>query len=144
VETIRQLIHHTIDVSYTPVYPPRAVRFFKDFHSGEKIRERHLKGEILVVELEGKAVGTGSIVDADILGVFIHPDFQRRGLGRTLMGELEMKAMANGIGEVVLSVSLPARIFYERLGYEIGEDLATDVGAGQRLCYWEARKTLFA
>jgi hypothetical protein len=58
------------------------------------------------------------------------------------MGELEMKAMANGIGEIILSVSLPARSFYEHLGYKIGKALATDLGGGDRLEYWEARKTL--
>lgn len=47
------MIHHTIDVPYFPVYPLRAVQFFKDFHSEAKIIERHQKGEILVMEKDG-------------------------------------------------------------------------------------------
>jgi N-acetylglutamate synthase-like GNAT family acetyltransferase len=143
-ETIRELIHHTIEVSYSPVYPPRAVQFFKDFHTATKIIERHRKGEILVVEKDGKVIGTGSIVDVDIFGVFVKPNFQHQGYGKTIMQELEKKAFINGISEVSLSVSLPSRKFYESLGYEIIEDRSIDVGEGQRLDYWEAKKTLLS
>jgi ribosomal protein S18 acetylase RimI-like enzyme len=143
-EAVRELIHHTIDVSYSPVYPPRAVQFFKDFHSGVKIIERHQTGEILVVEKDGKVIATGSIVGADILGVFVDPEFQHQGYGTSLMQELEKKAIVNGIEMVVLSVSLPSRRFYEILGYEIIAEHTIDVGEGQRLDYWDARKTLMS
>lgn len=142
VRVVLKLIHHTIEVSYSPVYPPRAVQFFKDFHSGIKIIERHLKGEILVVEKDGDIIGTGSLVDADILGVFVNPAFQHQGHGKSLMQAIEKKATIKGIREVKLSVSLPSRRFYESLGYEIIEDRTIDVGEGQRLDYWEAKKTL--
>lgn len=137
-----ELVHHTIDVSYSPVYPPRAVQFFKDFHSEAKIIERHQKGEILVVEKDWKVIGTGSVVGADILGVFIHPASQHKGYGKSLMQALEDTAVANGISEVVISVSLPSRRFYERLGYEIIENRTIDVGGAQKLDYWEAKKSL--
>jgi ribosomal protein S18 acetylase RimI-like enzyme len=143
-EAVRELIHHTIDVSYSPVYPPRAVQFFKDFHSGVKIIERHQTGEILVVEKDGKVIATGSIVGADILGVFVDPEFQHQGYGKSLMQELEKEAIANGIERIVLSVSLPSRRFYEILGYEIIAEHTIDVGEGQRLDYWDARKTLMS
>jgi ribosomal protein S18 acetylase RimI-like enzyme len=142
VWAVRELIHHTIDVSYFSVYPLRAVQFFKDFHSEAKIMERHREGEILVVEKDGKLIGTGSVVDADILGVFVHPEFQHHGHGKSLMQELEKEAIVNGISEVVLSVSLTSRRFYESLGYEIIEERTLYVGKGQRLDYWEAKKKL--
>ncbi len=40
---VRQLIHNTIDTCYSGVYPPRAVAFFKDFHS-EADRGTDLRG----------------------------------------------------------------------------------------------------
>lgn len=139
---VRDLLHHTIEVAYAPVYQPRAVQFFKDFHSEEKIIDRHKKGEILIVQKDGDLIGTGSLVGADIVGVFVHPEFQHQGLGKSLMQELEKKAVVNGIDEVMLSVSLPSRRFYESLGYKITEERTIDVGEGQRLDYWEAKKTL--
>jgi RimJ/RimL family protein N-acetyltransferase len=140
LESVLRLIHDTIDVSYSPVYPARAIQFFKDFHSETKILERHQKGEILILEKDGKPIGTGSLVGSDILGVFVHPRFQRQGYGKDIMIELEKRAALHAVSEVVLSVSLPSKRFYERLGYEITGSYSMDVGESQRLDYWEAKK----
>jgi len=139
---VSRLIHHTIDVSYSPVYPARAIRFFKDFHSEAKIIERHQNGEILILEEDGKVIGTGSLVGTDILGVFVHPRFQHQGYGKAIMKALEERAVLNAVGEVALSVSLPSRRFYGSLGYEIIKNRSIDVGEGQQLDYWEAKKKL--
>jgi len=139
---VRQLIHDTIDICYPPVYPPLAVEFFKVFHSEEEILERHRKGDILVVEEDGVLVATGSRVGNEILGVFVLPEYQGHGLGKALMVDLEKRAKAEGFAETELSVSLPSRQFYEGLGYEILETCSIDVGAGETLDFWKARKQL--
>jgi hypothetical protein len=43
---------------------------------------------------------------------------------------------------VCLSVSLPSRTFYVRRGYAVSEMLSGDMGGGQTLDYWQARKSL--
>lgn len=139
---VQNLIHHTIDICYSGVYPPRAVQFFKEFHSREKIMQRHQEGEILVVEQDGNVIATGAFVGNDIFGVFVHPEFQHIGHGRTLMRKLENKVKAKGCTESELSVSLPSRGFYENLGYEMLEECSIDVGEGQHLDFWKARKPL--
>jgi GNAT superfamily N-acetyltransferase len=139
---VRRLIHQTIDVCYSGVYPSRAVQFFKEFHSEEKIMERHRKGEILVVEQDGDVIATGSIVGNDIFGVFVHPEFQHRGHGGALMRELENRAKARGFTESELNVSLPSRGFYKSLGYEMLEECSMDMGEGQHLDFWKAKKPL--
>jgi hypothetical protein len=58
------------------------------------------------------------------------------------MGELENRAKARGCKELELSVSLPSKRFYEKLGYEMIEKRSLDVGEGQTLDYWMARKPL--
>jgi len=137
-----RLIHETIDACYTAAYPARAVEFFKGFHSEDKILARQRDGAIFLAERDGKVIATGSIVGSDIFGVFVHPDFQHRGLGGLLMRELENQAKADGFAELELSVSLPSKGFYENLGYEILEACSIDVGDGQLLSYWKARKLL--
>jgi GNAT superfamily N-acetyltransferase len=139
---LRALIHRTIDACYSGVYPPRAVEFFKAYHSEEKIRERSREGEILAVEREGDPVATGAVVGGEISGLFVRPDFQGCGIGAALMRELEEKAKAGGHDAAELSVSLPSRGFYGRLGYRITDARSIDVGEGQRLDYWQAEKHL--
>ena len=142
LESVRRLIHRTVDACYPGVYPPRAVEFFKGYHSAEGILKRSREGEMLVAERGGQLVATGALAGGEIAGVFVDPEFQRGGIGAELMRALEDDAAGKGLTEVELSVSLPSRGFYERLGYVIFDARSIDVGEGQRLDYWQARKRL--
>jgi GNAT superfamily N-acetyltransferase len=141
---VRQLIHGTIDAAYSGYYPPRAVAYFKLYHSEESILGRSREGEVLVIELDGEIVATGTLGGDEILGVFVDPAYQRRGYGETIVRELERRAKANSCTCCTLNVSLPSRGFYEGLGYQIGEDCSADMGEGQHLDYWVGTKLLAA
>ena len=139
---LHRMICDTIDVSYSGVYPVRAVQFFKEYHSEEKIMERSQAGELLIIERGGFIVATGVLVGNEILGVFVKSSEQGQGYGKTIMSELERRARAKGLSEVVLSVSLPSRKFYEDLEYKVLVKCSLDMGEGQHLDYWPATKTL--
>ncbi len=140
--SLHRMICDTIDASYSGVYPVRAVQFFKEFHSEKRIMERAHAGEVLIIERGGSIVATGALVGNEILGVFVTLDNQGQGYGKTIMSELESRAKAKGLSEVVLSVSLPSRKFYENLQFEVLAERSIDVGEGQHLDYWPGRKTL--
>lgn len=71
---VNQVIHKTIDYSYPGVYPNRAVLFFKKYHSENNILERLENGRVIVFEIQGNILTTGSIVGNDISGVFVDPE----------------------------------------------------------------------
>jgi GNAT superfamily N-acetyltransferase len=125
-----------------PAEGPRAVQFFKDFHSEEKIADRSKNGTTLVVEEDGELVATGSLVHGEILAVFVHPRLQKGGRGKVLLKALENEARASGVTEIGLSISLSSKRFYESLGYKVVEEISRDVGEGQRLDFWKAVKQL--
>jgi GNAT superfamily N-acetyltransferase len=139
---LHDMICDTINSSYSGVYPVRALQFFKEYHSGRNIFDRSQAGEILIVEKAGSIVATGALVGNEILAVFVRPDSQGQGYGKTIMSELENRAKEHGFSEVTLSVSLPSRKFYESLEYEIQAECSIDVGEGQHLDYWPGRKIL--
>jgi GNAT superfamily N-acetyltransferase len=139
---VHDVIHRTIDECYPPVYPPRAIAFFKRFHSPQAIAQRLELGHVLVVEDEGQVVATGSLVGDEITAVFVTPRAQRTGLGGLVMDRLEALAASVGSRSVRLSVSLPSRAFYERRGYQVVEERSLDVGEGEYLDYWDAEKSL--
>ncbi|MBI9016323.1 MAG: GNAT family N-acetyltransferase [Phycisphaerae bacterium] len=139
---VYDLIHGTIDICYDGFYSGRAIGYFRGFHSHEGILKRGKNDDVVVMENDGEIIATGALVGNEICGVFIRVDLQGQGLGRLVMGKLEGIACDKGIEEVVLNVSLPSRKFYEKMGYEIYEDCQMDVGAGEILDYWKARKRL--
>jgi GNAT superfamily N-acetyltransferase len=142
LQSVRALIVSTIDACYTPFYPPRAIEFFRHYHSDENILKRAEEGFTIVGEARTGLVATGSLVAAHISAVFVLRAAQGRGLGRKGMEQLDEKARSDRWGEVTLDVSLPSKRFYERLGYRLGEHTYLDVGEGQRLEYWKATKEL--
>ena len=142
LKPVQDLIFRTIDISYATVYPPRALDFFKGFHADQDILQRHRDGDVLVIEQDGQPIGTGAMLEGEILAVFVDPAQQQRGLGKRLMHELEARALAQGHQVSTLSVSLPSRRFYEDLGYELLEERARDLGEGQVMRFWKARRSL--
>ncbi|MBN1625083.1 MAG: GNAT family N-acetyltransferase [Deltaproteobacteria bacterium] len=144
LHTLHRMICNTIDASYSGIYPSRAVLFFKEHHSEKKIIERSAVGEIsvLIPECDGSILATGSLIGSEIIGVFVHPDHQRQGYGKAIMTHLEKKAMEKKIPKLTLSISLPSRQFYERLGYKVLDNCVLDVGGGECLKYWIGEKEL--
>ena len=55
-----------------------------------------------------------------IKALVVEPDYQKQGLGASLLAELEEKAMAEGVSSITLSTkSYQAKDFYLKQGYEI-------------------------
>lgn len=144
LHALHRMICDTIEVSYSGVYPPRAVVFFKEHHSEKKIAERSAVGEIwvLISERDGSILATGSLISSEIIGVFVRPDHQRQGYGKCVMTKLEQLAIKKGITELSLSISLPSKQFYEYLGYKVFNKCLLDVGEGEYLKYWSGKKKL--
>jgi GNAT superfamily N-acetyltransferase len=139
---LSRLIFRAIKTSYSGVYPPCAI--FKQFHSEEKILQRIETGLTLAAEQDSQLIATASLNGQEITAVFVDPDRQRFGFGQLLMQDLEERARKSGIRETVLSGSLPSKKFYERLGYQIVEERCKDLGDGQSLKFWKAKKRLIS
>ncbi|MCU0724077.1 MAG: GNAT family N-acetyltransferase [Planctomycetes bacterium] len=139
---VLRLVHGTIDACYAGVYPPNAVRRFKELHTEAQIAEDARAGITLVAEADGQTVGTGTVVGDHVKRVFVDPTMQGRGVGRAIMARLEEEARRGGVPEIRLEVSIPSRKFYETLGYADFTDSSWDVGDGQRLLFWTAGKGL--
>jgi ribosomal protein S18 acetylase RimI-like enzyme len=89
----------------------------------------HAGGDFLVALADGRVVGMAGLLrrspeEAEIRRMRVHPDFQRQGLGRLILRELEGRAQALGFQVVRLDTTdrqIAARRLYESAGYrEIG------------------------
>ena len=131
VNKIQKLIHRTIDISYTEFYNSTGKDFSKMFHSIAAISDRMKFGNVLVVAEGDCIVATGASLGNKIFGVFVLPEKQRRGYGKTVMEALERLLKSQGIDKVILDISLTSLDFYQSLGYVVtGEtDLALEDGS---------------
>jgi len=81
---------------------------------------------VLVAEVDGQVVGVivGTISGsrAYFYRLAVHPDYQRRGIGRRLVQALEERFREKGVTQIVIMVKQDneqAIPFYESLGYEV-------------------------
>jgi len=139
---VKSLVQITIDACYSKVYPKEAVQFFKDWHCDEKILKNAKEGYTILLYQDTRIVGTGTIVDEEVMRVFVDPAFQRRGFGRLIMRKLEERAVSTGIDVVKLDASLPSKTFYDSLGYIVLEKAFLEVENNRRLDFYKMEKAL--
>ncbi|MBN1362540.1 MAG: GNAT family N-acetyltransferase [Sedimentisphaerales bacterium] len=136
------LIGRTIDSCYPPHYAAEAVAFFKSYHDRQALIRDAEQGHTIVLEQDGRIVGTGTLLGDEIRRVFVDPVCQKRGLGRLIMQWLEEQAASRGIRMVVLDASIPAQAFYQELDYITSEERCLEVANGKKLRYHKMQKTL--
>ncbi len=141
LETVHALILRTIERNYSGVYGPNSIERFHSVHTKECIAGEAEKGFTIVALENGRIVGCGSVLGEYVGRVYIDPDFQGRGIGRTLMENLERHAAQQGVERLRLCASLPSLDFYLKMGYSIREKTFEEVGNGERLDYYEMEKT---
>jgi len=138
-----ELVTETLETSYAAVYPPQVIEFFLDYHEQPKIIADAASGLTIVVHRDGALVATGTCVHTTARRVFVRAAFQRQGIGKAIMAELEADATVRGVQRLDLSASLPAKDFYLGLGYEIVSEEDYEVAPGQHLEYYKMAKQLF-
>lgn len=86
-----------------------------------KIEERIRTHYFIVAEnRQSQIVGFSSITPQGYLhSMFVHKDFQRQGIARLLLEEIERYAEENNIMRITSEVSLTARPFFEKHGYKV-------------------------
>lgn len=73
----------------------------------------------IVGSIESRIVGFAAlkVSSAEVEAVFVAPDAGRRGVGRSLLADLEGAALKSGLQALSLNASLNAVPFYRAVGY---------------------------
>ena len=104
---------------------------------GEMIKTHYF---IVALNQLSQIVGFSSITQQGYLhSMFVHKDFQGKGIATLLLKEIERHAIATGIMRITSEVSITARPFFEKWGYTV--EIEQKRRANQ-LClvnYWMAK-----
>ena len=72
-----------------------------------------------VAVVDGRVVGTGSLNGQTVSSVYVHPDYQGRGIATKLMDAVENAANAESQETLSVQSSITARPFYAKRGFKI-------------------------
>lgn len=83
---------------------------------------------VVVAERNDTVVGFGHLhePEREVVGCYVHPDHDRRGVGSTVLAHLEGYALGRGHGTLHLTASMNAVDFYRRTGYRVVEETELD------------------
>ncbi len=100
----------------------------------------NVDGEVrLLAELDGVPAGIGTLVPptSELRACYVLPETVRRGVGRTLVREIERLARECGLKELELASSLNAEPFYLEQGYRVRDRGEVTLSNGHTLaCVW--------
>ena len=131
---VKYITQTTIRAVYPRYYPAGTVEFFSRHHSDEKIRADIASGSVYLLCNEEGFAGTVTIRENEISRLFVLPQRQRRGYGRTLLDFAEQKILAR-YDTVLVDASLPARQIYRKRGYRETEYHILPAENGDFLCF---------
>lgn len=98
---------------------------------------------IVAVNRVSQIVGFSSITPEGYLhSMFVHKDFQSKGIATMLLEEIERYAIAKGIMRITSEVSLTARPFFDKKGYVVEQEQKRQANKLSLTNFWMA-KTLF-
>jgi putative acetyltransferase len=98
----------------------------------------------LTAEIDGQVVGIGVVVfeSSELRACYVAPAAGRRGVGSTLVHEIERAARERGLRMLELDSSITAEAFYRKQGYEVRERSEHILHNGQRMACVKMRKFL--
>lgn len=99
-------------------YPKEVINYMCNLYIPEYMIEKVKKRDIYVAELNGKLIGTASLENNIIYGVFVDVDYHRRGVGKKLISIIEDKAKANSVNLIQVPSSITSQNFYYAFGYK--------------------------
>lgn len=105
----------------------------------EKLIETHYF--IVAENPQLQIVGFSSITPQGYLhSMFVHKDFQNKGIATMLLNKIEQYAKENGITKVTSEVSLTARPFFEKQGYTVERKQQRQANQLYLTNFWMARQ----
>lgn len=88
-----------------------------EYFSPEKVLTLAEERICLIAQIGVQIVGTVALENSELCTFFVHPDFQRNGVGTHLIKAIETIAAKNKIKTIKCGSSLSAISFYEKMGY---------------------------
>ena len=115
------LIRSTIRVSNSKDYDQQSIDLLCSIFEPKQVAERIANEHILLCFAGGDLIGTAGLRRDYLRSMFIEPTYQRQGLGKALVENIEEIARQNAISEIMVHSSVTARQFYDTLGYKFVE-----------------------
>jgi histone acetyltransferase (RNA polymerase elongator complex component) len=138
--TVREIAHENFENSTSNgFYTEDNCKWYKNRWSMEAMDELSKEQQagtriILVAEINSEIVGVAGLVDKDIRMVFTKLNWQRQGIGTSIIQKIEEIAKQKGLTLLTVTSSLNAVTFYQKFCFhQTGFETQNDPEKGTRV-----------
>ncbi|MBT0812884.1 GNAT family N-acetyltransferase [Litoribacter ruber] len=121
LSTLRELFVETIIASCKNDYSEKQISAWTSSASNTLRWEEKFSSQIFTVaESENRIIGFASLQQYKVLDhLFVHKDWQRKGIAYALVKEIEVLAKEREVSELDVEASLTAKGFFEKMGFNV-------------------------
>lgn len=143
LEKVVQLFRETIEAINAKDYSPEQINVWKNGSSKrEKWLNKFAEQYFLLAEINNRIAGFGSITPGGYLDfMYVNKDHQNMGVATEIYNELENFAQTNHLDKITSDVSITAKSFFERKGFEVIREQQADIN-GIKLTNYKMQKHL--
>ena len=136
-QAVSGLIIKTIRISNVGDYSAESMEELVKTQTPEDVLKRASWTHFYVAEDAGEIIGCGAIGpywgredESSLFSIFVHPDHQKKGIGRKIVEVLEQDEFALRAKRIEIPASITGLPFYRKLGYDF-KDGNTETDAEQ-------------
>jgi GNAT superfamily N-acetyltransferase len=85
----------------------------------ERVASKLEEWHAYVAVVDGRIVETGSLNGKTVRALFVHPNYQGRGIGTKLMDTVENTAKVQSVDVLTVQSSITAQPFYAKRGFKV-------------------------
>lgn len=121
IKDITTLFYETIQEINSKDYPKDEIDDWSSWREDiDRWAEEIEKFYFIVAKIDNKIVGIASLsADGYLDLLFVHKDFQRNGVAKNLLSEIEKKASEQQNDLIFSDVSITAKGFFEKYGFKV-------------------------
>ena len=130
-KAVSELIITTIRISNVRDYPAEQMEELVKTQTPEHVLQRASWTHFYVAEEADRIVGCGAIGpywgkedESSLFTIFVHPDYQGKGIGRMIVGALEQDEFALRARRIEIPASITGLPFYRKMGYSFKDGKA--------------------
>ena len=142
VDAISRLFYDTVTNICTADYDEEQIVAWTSRNNAERWRSKIQDQYFFVAETLGNIIGFASLTACGYLDMmYVHKDFQKRGVTQQLLIHIEQLAAALNLKEISSDVSITAKPFFEKHGFAIVKEQLVELN-GITLTNYKAVKYL--
>lgn len=127
-----EMIAHTLRTVNSKDYPPQYIEDTVKQLMPAVLIERRSTSHMYVICDDDKIISCGAIAgfwgsetESILLTIFVHPDYQGKGIGRKLIETLESDEYFLRARRIEIPASITAVGFYQKMGYDYKDGIST-------------------